>query len=376
MKEKNNKYTFEYDNIRFVLSDPEIQAHKSIMFINSVDDILYYYYTLEVFKKKKKKWKRICISDAYDFPQILLISKMLKDIQEDDFEGWQCQELKSRDCNYTFLTKTYMPNSLAAEDQYLVTRNVIFDTDTKEKLSENYAIFIGGTNDIVSNSLPGVMFNGLRKKDVQKFSKFIDTFIQESINQHNMHNVMMLEEKGKRMKIKEGKLYEYKDVNNTEIESIYAPGDSLEFNLLKEEDNRRFYHDYHNCTLKEAKDGYITVSGGYYNDRSDNVTKIGEDGIRVPVDKIFYIFNNISNSPKLAYNEDECYEDFIELLSDSELEEFKTKPEDELIRRWKDAIIDRAWMCRKEHHFSKPVDEVVCDIVKKIKKLGKNKQNG
>ena len=68
--------------------------------------------------------------------------------------------------------------------------------------------------------------------------------------------------------MKNGKLYEYKDriegiARCNKLESVYIPGDSLDFKIKTKKDDKDIFVDFHNCRLVSVEDGFITVTDGY-----------------------------------------------------------------------------------------------------------------
>ena len=93
----------------------------------------------------------------------------------------------------------------------------------------------------------------------------------------------------------------------------------------------------------------IAVGGGTRQIRHN--TKALEEVVEIPLAALVYIWLDLSDSPKLHYNVDQCLADFLPLLSDEERQEFATKDESYLVQKWQNAVIDRTWMCRGEHEF-------------------------
>lgn len=99
----------------------------------------------------------------------------------------------------------------------------------------------------------------------------------------------------------------------------------------------------------------IAVGGGTRQIRHN--TKALEEVVEIPLAALVYIWLDLSDSPKLHYNVDQCLADFLPLLSDDERQEFAAKEEPYLAQKWQNAVIDRTWMCREEHGFEKGQDK-------------------
>ena len=94
---------------------------------------------------------------------------------------------------------------------------------------------------------------------------------------------------------------------------------------------------------------------------SDNL--ILESGEVVTLDSIVYIMDEVIDE-KLKYKENEIAQDFLSILSNEEKEEFKNCSIELLLNKYKEAIIDRTWMCRDEHEFD--IDYTTGDRVDKV----------
>lgn len=134
------------------------------------------------------------------------------------------------------------------------------------------------------------------------------------------------------------------------------------------------YIDYHNCIIKSVEKsnagsaGYITVTGGYKNGENGlKIRHLEDKSIKIPLEIITHVFNDMCDSEKLKYTKEQCLEDFWQLLTPEEKKEFVKTPLKKLVKKWKYPVIDRTWMCRDEHGFDEP-EKVAKWVVKKMKK--------
>ena len=82
---------------------------------------------------------------------------------------------------------------------------------------------------------------------------------------------------------------------------------------------------------------------------------------------ITYIFDDMSGSEKLKYNKQQCKDDFMNIMSPEEKEEFIKMPLKKLTARWLYAVAGRTWMFRDEHEFKEP-EKAVKWVIKQIQK--------
>ena len=159
--------------------------------------------------------------------------------------------------------------------------------------------------------------------------------------------------------MKNGKLYEYKDrikgiAGCNKLESVYIPGDSLDFKIKTKKDDKDIFVDFHNCRLVSVEDGFITVTDGYKTVHQKPESLEGQQ-VRVPVETIMYS-NAIEPSAKLRFSKKQCMDDFYAIMSD-----------EEKVEKWFSAVVDRTWIFRDEHGFRNP-RKTTKKIIKKIKK--------
>lgn len=370
---KKIKSTWIYDDVKVEFSESSIQAWESVVHAKSVKDILYYYYTMTVYRRNdKKKWKREFISYACDFHALLCVNGMAEELLKDDFDGgtWQKTQIPDSD-GIIWYKKSIDTAGIINEDIYRLARTVRIDED--EKL-DWFTVDVGSGNDPRFAPYTGgaafVSFDMLKREDFMAFVNTVKDFIDKSIkafNQEQDKNIQL--EAGARV-VKNGKLYEYKDriegiARCNKLESVYIPGDSLDFKIKTQKDDKDIFVDFHNCRLVSVEDGFITVTDGYKTVHQKPESLEGQQ-VRIPVETIMYS-NAIEPSTKLRFSKKQCMDDFYAIMSDEEKAEFAETPIDALVEKWFGAVVDRTWIFRDEHGFRNP-RKTTKKIIKKIKK--------
>lgn len=370
---KKIKSTWIYDDVKVEFSEPSIQAWESVVHAKSVKDILYYYYTMTVYRRNdKKKWKREFISYACDFQALLCVNGMAEELLKDDFDGgsWQKTQIPDSD-GIIWYKKSIDTAGIINEDIYRLAITVRIDED--EKL-DWFTVDVGSGNDPRFAPYTGgaafVSFDMLKREDFMAFVNTVKDFIDKSIkafNQEQDKNIQL--EAGARV-VKNGKLYEYKDriegiARCNKLESVYIPGDSLDFKIKTKKDDKDIFVDFHNCRLVSVEDGFITVTDGYKTVHQKPESLEGQQ-VRIPVETIMYS-NAIEPSTKLRFSKKQCMDDFYAIMSDEEKAEFAETPIDALVEKWFGAVVDRTWIFRDEHGFRNP-RKTTKKIIKKIKK--------
>lgn len=370
---KKIKSTWIYDDVKVEFSEPSIQAGESVVHAETAKDILYYYYTMTVYRRNdKKKWKKEFISYACDFQALLCVNGMAEELLKDDFDGgtWQKTQIPDSD-GIMWYKKSIDTAGIVNEDIYRLARTVRIDED--EKL-DWFTVDVGSGNDPRFAPYTGgaafVSFDMLKREDFMAFVNTVKDFIDKSIkafNQEQDKNIQL--EAGARV-VKNGKLYEYKDriegiARCNKLESVYIPGDSLDFKIKTKKDDKDIFVDFHNCRLVSVEDGFITVTDGYKTVHQKPESLEGQQ-VRIPVETIMYS-NAIEPSTKLRFSKKQCMDDFYAIMSDEEKAEFAETPIDALVEKWFGAVVDRTWIFRDEHGFRNP-RKTTKKIIKKIKK--------
>ena len=323
-------------------------------------------------RNDKKKWKKEFVSYAYDFPALLCINGMAEELAKDDFDGgtWQKTQIPDSD-GIVWYKKSIDTAGIINEDIYRLTRTVRIDEDEK---IDWFTVDVGSGNDPrfapYTCGAAFVSFDMLKREDFMDFVNTVKDFIDKSIkafNQEQDKNIKL--EAGARV-VKNGKLYEYKDrikgiAGCNKLESVYIPGDSLDFKIKTKKDDKDIFVDFHNCRLVSVEDGFVTVTDGYKTVHQKPESLEGQQ-VRIPVETIMYS-NAIEPSAKLRFSKKQCMDDFYAIMSDEEKAEFAETPIDALVEKWFSAVVDRTWIFRDEHGFRNP-KKTTKKIIKKIKK--------
>ena len=136
------------------------------------------------------------------------------------------------------------------------------------------------------------------------------------------------------------------------IKSVLTISDILnDVTVIEGDINSKNYRSacYNNCKIVDIKDDSIVVEGGFKEYARAGDCEHLEEHVEIAINTIAYIFQDMPKE-RLVFDEDEIMNDFISILSDFEIEEFKTADVELLFEKWKSAMIDRTWMCRDEHN--------------------------
>jgi hypothetical protein len=357
-KRENDVFKWESDFMVLEFSNPSIQGFSEHVQLTSHTDILHYYYSVKIYKKthewdedgsQSTEQELVCERDTYDFPRILDLKEIVGfQLNDNTVMNGQKNEYTFGDARYSKVLST---DGFACDDFYEVSKSVNADGG-----EERYTVYCGTTFDAQGdlNSV-GLRTPYVKREDLEQLLKCVNEFIQYSLTIQNEQIQLW----NARYGIENGKIYEYeiieKGINKGVIESIYAVGDKL--NITTVIDNKEV--EYKDVIINKIEEEYIILS----------------DGERLPVESICYV-NYEPSSAALRYKEDEITEEFLAILSDAEKEEFKNSSTVSLLNRYKQAIIDRTWMCRSEHEFDidyqtgdmvNTVTPVVEVIIRKIK---------
>lgn len=368
-------FSFQSENLKVEFSEPKIQAYDEYGACTEEKDILYYYYNVSVQSKKDNgRWKILFSVNTYDFPEILnfkaMLEIMLTELKIEDYQ--------KADCGEGHIWYTYhLDSSPLCEDFYTITHSILKEDD--EIHHETYSVVVGRAMDYSCSEVQSVNFGNLTKTDLEEIYECVKEFVQYSIEEAHRINTERNKQGLNAFKIKEGKLYEMSS-DGLEILAVYVPGDEIdEIKVLKGDIDSKDFSSRSFCRFKIdgiTEDAIVLSSG--YEDLRGKYRKITEpEEIKLSV--LLDLFDNVSDD-KLQYNEEEIANDFILVLSEKEKEEFKIKSETLLFQRWKEAILNRTWMCRDEHNLPKRVEnngqhENVYASIKEIIKLIKTKLN-
>ena len=314
IKTEDNRFRWESDFMVLEYSEPSIQAFQDFLPVKDFNDIMYYYYTVKIFKKIDNS-KEILVSEryVYDFPCIDELKWIIEhQLNNNPTINGQKIEYNSGDIRYR---ETFETEGFACEDFYSISKS----TDENNK-NERYSIYIGTTydnnGDLTSN---GIRTPYINKHDLKELLKCVDSFIQYSIDKNN-NSLKELEDC---FKIKGNKLYEYDYENN--LDSIYVIGDFIE-DITVIDNNKQC--EEHDLIISDIRDNKVFFKGG----------------ICLFAKEIRYMRTKVQDN-KLTYNEQQCAEDFISILNTDEKHEFISNDTNELLLKYKNAIVNRTNMC-------------------------------
>ena len=372
------KATWIYDDVKIVYSEPRIQPWESVVHVNGRKDILYYYYDMDVYRKKEKEWKKELSANIWDFPQILAIEDVYARLNENNFTDgtWQVD----KNGKYTWYVKSYTLGDFAPEDFYKIEKNIlVYD----EEQHESFCLTIGSGMEYgcqnQSDVIKSIVLSSLSREKMDTFINTVREFIQTTIVYHNTKQDERINAEKEARKIKNGKMYEYKTAYSNDtitvdynvIDNIYAIGDKIHLTLLERYAGEPVFIDYEDCQIVDIEEsnigmgGYLTVACGYKTLRHTTENMNGKI-IKIPIELIMYSTIDMDDE-KLAYNEEQCMEEFEKVMSQKERKEFAETPLNELCNKWSSAVAGRTWMFRNEHGFKNP-EKTVRKIIKKIQK--------
>jgi hypothetical protein len=338
---EKNKYMWFSKDIKLVFSDPSIQAHDDYSLVESIKDILYYYYTVEIYKKVYHKWDEdndkaiykwslVAKRNTHDWPcieQLLDILEYIKDL--DIITNGEKHEYRSGNVKYS---KHFHTEGFACDDFYEITKYV-----NEKGKTDGYVVYIGCTFDSEGdlNSV-GIRTPYINQKDIDALYKCVKGFVDYSIKRHNeiisLRNKLESENKEEI----EGKLYQYvienDYVNKQKVESIYVVGDKIDVTYLVEENNKVISKEK-SIEIKEVNKNYI----------------ISTQDEQINIYNIVFIMDNVPDEKKY-YNIDKVTSDFISIMTEYEINDFKNLNEEELFIKYNSVIIDRTCMCWDDTH--------------------------
>lgn len=314
IKTEDNRFRWESNFMILEYSEPSIQAFQEYLPVKDFKDIMYYYYTVKIFKKIDNS-KEILVSerDVYDFPCIDELKWIIEhQLNNNPTINGQKIEYQSGDVRYK---ETFESEGFACEDFYSISKS----TDENNK-NERYSIYIGTTyddnGDLTSN---GIRTPHINRIDLKELLKCVDSFIQYSIDKNNNE----LEKLNDKFIIKDDKLYEYDYENN--LDNIYVIGEFIK-NITFIDNN------------KQCEEVDLIIS----DLRRDKVFFKG--GLCLFTKDIRYMYSKVQDN-KLTYNEQQCAEDFTSILNTDEKHEFISNDVNELLLKYKNAIVNRTKMC-------------------------------
>ena len=351
-----NKFGFTNGNIKIEFREPSIQAHDEYGYVKGPRDILYYYYSVVGYAKTEysKKWKEIFSIHTYDFPHILSLKAMLeafieKPINRDEYQKLECS-------NFGTYYSYNMETGFVSDDAYSLTHTIFVNGDGSEK--STYSLSVGkGCSSYTNVSLVNLTLNHLTRKELCKIYECVKGFVKYTCDVANERIRDYVTKDLMSWKISDGKLYQMNE--DCSIKSVFTVSDMLnDVTVIEGNINSKNYHSacYNNCRIVDIKDNSIVIEGGFKEYARSCDYEHLETSEEIAINTIAYIFPEMPEE-RLNFGEDEIMKDFISILSDEEIEEFKTADVDFLFNKWKSAIIDRTWMCRSEHNLPKRAED-------------------
>ena len=337
--EKNNdQYWFESENLKIEFSNPSVQEHDEYGYAKNYKSILYYYYTVKGFIKDKNKWRNIFTVNTYDFPNIITFKEMLDFIIDNKIDLEKCQKLELMNNNIQYIN--YMDTGSLSEDYYAITYS--FEKETNRRKNERFDITIGKPVTNLSQEKITLTFNQLTKKELKTIAKCVNEFIDYTIDKSHEKIIDRNKESLSSWKSENGKLYRM--IPDTEsVESVFTTGDKIDSAIILIGDINST--DFHSNEINDFIIESITEDSIIFNE--------GIEVRTIKINTLLELYDEVYH--KLSYNETQITSDFISILSDSEKEEFKSQSIEPLYEKWKEAIINRTWMCREEHKLPKRV---------------------
>ena len=351
-----NKYGFSSENFKVEYSSPYIQGWDENAYCKSEADILYYYYNINIFKhdEEKDRWKKHLFISVYDFPAISLLKKMLNAFIHDEIDIKTYQKVEGMH-GYTFYS--YMTERLnLGDDFYRIEHSFCIDEEGK-KGKDFYSLSIGKTSHCGSKEMESVDFLYLSKDDLKTVYEAVEGFINYSIEHQNKLIVKRNKASLKSWFTDDNKIYQM--IPGTKnIDSIFCVGEKLEeiIVLVGDINSKDFASSYFkDCVIQEVYKDRIIINSGYKGDCRNHSSEMVTTPETIYLNTILYIFDDLSDSERLHYSEEEIQKDFLSILSPRDKKEFITRDVDFLFDKYSEAIINRVWMCRDEHNLPERV---------------------
>lgn len=351
-KKVNNKFLWESNFMVLEFSNPSIQGFSDYINLTSEKEIMYYYYTVKIFKKiihlddkdnEVSKCKLVSERSVSDFPTVLQLKEILDcQLKDNTIIDGQKIEYSSGNTRYS---KVMATEGFICDDFYEITKNV-----NSEGKDDRYIFYCGTTFDSQGDlNSSGIRTPYVYKKDIEELFECVYDFIQYSLDNHNKQ----ISNCNSSFDIKNGKIYEYavddNSVNKNKIESIFVIGDTVGIKTVT--DNKEYNYDEVMISKIDTKN--IELNNG------DIIN--GE--------YIVYMHNTPTDE-MLRYKENDIAQEFVNILSEEEIKEFKTWNVNKLLEKYKMSIIDRTWMCREEHEFV--IDDTKGDSIGIVTPIVKN----
>ena len=404
---KDNKYILKSNNFRIVLKKPMITGYDDYSKIDKEqkeNNIMYYYYTIELYKKircynektdsSKNKWIRVASKYTHDFPTIEQLQYMVNYILEcNPIEDGQKHTYRSGNVEYS---ETIHTEGFGCDDFYEITKYV-----NEKGEPTNYIFYVGCAIDpMVDLESVGIRTPYVSHLDMLELKKFVDGFINYSIDSYNRNIDKMVLRESLNKEIVDDKLYFYDnneifknesgkyEIKKDRIDSIFMVGDFLNITYLIDT-NDKSREKTKNINLKLIgldKEKSSIVGHRILNYDSDTYEIFGleEKPITILLKDIYFITKEATLEER-HFDIEEVTNDFYNILNENEMKEFNQMSEEELFQRYHSAIINRTWMCWIDTHKfpnltnkTNPsnidvASEITKVVIKKIKEKVKNR---
>lgn len=358
--QKKNLFMWGSKTFRVVFDNPCIQGFNDYTVLKDMKDVMYFdygvkiYKTIMEYKTNPPKEKEILFSEVYngDVPNLQSFLNIINFLLKDNVcKNGQIDKLKDGDF---IASKSFSCENIPMNDFYELKKT--YNSITKKTF---YDLLIG----IVYNQYHNINTECIRipflsEKDIVEFKTCIEAFFKYSIEQHNKD----IEKSYEYCICHKNKIYSINPEDKDNIEEFFVVGDNVDITTVYNNEQK----DYTNIIIEKIENDKI-----YTN---NNI---------IDINSIVFITNNINEQNKiLYYNIEQCAEDFLSILDNTEKIEFQTKDIDYLVEKYNMTIINRTWLCREEHNFNidyntgdniKAIQPIVKLIIKNIKnKLNKN----
>lgn len=410
----NVKKSCKIGDIVVEYSDPEIQPYEGFLTVDNYNQVMYFYYTLTVSRitngdmmtGRESQKKELFSIQTIDFPALPELLKYIQEIEKDmDFltllkesakepgifmplntdasqeklgiasrmPDWQYtfRELKGR--KQEIYQKTYETGSHWLNEDYynVLVEAVNTDNGGVRDFLQSYSLTIGYCNEFEGmSSIDSVTLSHISEAEFCEFKNTIKEFMNETLKAYNKKVDKNLESTPKRLEICEGKLRIYENEKHSKIETLLAEEDNAELYIKELIDGKPYEVCYKACTIKgfDKNTNEVLFTCGYKKGIEPKIKQFKKDEIiKIKVEDLLYVFHDLTpRGDILSYGFDKCKDEFYNVLSETEKEEFNTKKKKELYKKWGQAIADRTWMYREEHGF-KDTKKAIKKIVKNIK---------
>lgn len=347
-----NKFIWENSVFKIQFSRPSIETSFSYSCVSSIEEIFYNYYCVDIFCIEKlynedtdettTRWKKITSTSTYDFPcitQLQLILESILKTEEPITDGQKISYMNGK-IGYRF---SYNTEGFGCDDFYELSR-IRFEENAGA--DDEFTLYAGCSLDVDSdeNSI-GFRTPYLTENDIIELKNCVDSFIEFEIQTYNKQCISENELNRKRYEIIEDRLFIYSrqknKINKEKINHILQVGDFV--------------------SLSYANDApyYINKPVSFHNEKIYKILKnsiVLNNGYEVDINTIVYLSPEISDE-RLHYNLEQIADDFLSLIPESVLQDFKEKDNDKLLERYYMAVINRSTMCRDEHGLERVIKE-------------------